>query len=173
MVYTECAEMAAVSCGTSHASAVSTPLQWIFFLNAPWKASHSCRITCERSESAWEQRIALYKSDQHNTHLVLWKSPYQGVHKHTYIYTQKQTNWKWRGGGGGGAPFPDCSTLGQLLTISHLSDACTFHDLKLKARPATKSQQYNTCWSHSTRLSSKTLTWWTWWWRLSAHDTHT
>ena len=30
MVYTECAEMAAVSCGTSHASAVSTPLRWIF-----------------------------------------------------------------------------------------------------------------------------------------------
>ena len=30
MVYTERAEMAAVSCGTSHASAVSTPLQWIF-----------------------------------------------------------------------------------------------------------------------------------------------
>ena len=29
MVYTERAEMAAVSCGTSHASAVSTPLRWI------------------------------------------------------------------------------------------------------------------------------------------------
>ena len=30
MVNTERAEMAAVSCGTSHASAVSTPLRWIF-----------------------------------------------------------------------------------------------------------------------------------------------
>ena len=37
----------------------------------PWLPSfsntetiHSCRITCERSESAWEWRIALYKSDQ-------------------------------------------------------------------------------------------------------------
>ena len=30
MVYTERAEMAAVSCGTSHASAVSTPLRWMF-----------------------------------------------------------------------------------------------------------------------------------------------
>ena len=30
MVYTECAEMAAISCGTSHASAVSTPLRWTF-----------------------------------------------------------------------------------------------------------------------------------------------
>ena len=29
-VHKTCAEMAAVSCGTSHASAVSTPLQWIF-----------------------------------------------------------------------------------------------------------------------------------------------
>ena len=29
MVYTERAETAAVSCGTSHASVVSTPLQWI------------------------------------------------------------------------------------------------------------------------------------------------
>ena len=29
MVYTERAKMAAVSCGTSHASAVSTPLRWI------------------------------------------------------------------------------------------------------------------------------------------------
>jgi len=29
-VYTERAEMAADSCGTSHASAVSTPLRWIF-----------------------------------------------------------------------------------------------------------------------------------------------
>ena len=28
------------------------------------KAIHSCRITCERSESAREWRIALYKSDQ-------------------------------------------------------------------------------------------------------------
>ena len=30
MVYTERAEMAAVSCGTSHASAVNTSLRWIF-----------------------------------------------------------------------------------------------------------------------------------------------
>ena len=34
MVYTERAETAAVSCGTSHAGAVSTPLRWIF-KNAP------------------------------------------------------------------------------------------------------------------------------------------
>ena len=30
VVYTERAEQAAVSCGTSHVSAVSTPLRWIF-----------------------------------------------------------------------------------------------------------------------------------------------
>ena len=64
MVYTERAETAAVSCGTSHSSAVSTPLMWIF-KNALYKASHSqCRVTFERSESARERRTALYKSDQ-------------------------------------------------------------------------------------------------------------
>ena len=30
-VHRTCAETAAVSCGTSYASAVSTPLRWIFF----------------------------------------------------------------------------------------------------------------------------------------------
>ena len=65
MVYTERAETAAVSCGTSHASAVSTPLRWIF-KNALWKTSHSCRITCERSESDPE-----HKSDQHFLSLPL------------------------------------------------------------------------------------------------------
>ena len=54
---------AAVSHDTSHVSAVSTSLRWIF-KNALWKASPSCRITCQRSESAQEWRIALYKSDQ-------------------------------------------------------------------------------------------------------------
>ena len=54
-------------CGTSHASAVSTPLRWIF-KNGLWKAVHSCRITCEHGEPARERRIALYKSDHHNHH---------------------------------------------------------------------------------------------------------
>ena len=66
MAYTERAEMSAVSCGTSHASAVSTPLQWIV-KNALYKAIHLCRITCERSESARERRIVLYKSYQQST----------------------------------------------------------------------------------------------------------
>ena len=61
MVYAVCAEMAAR--GTSHASAVSTPLRWIF-KKTLWKAINSCRITCDLSESARERRIALYKSDQ-------------------------------------------------------------------------------------------------------------
>ena len=40
-VHRTCAEMAAVSCGTSHASAVSTPLRWIFNKNKMcFKASH-------------------------------------------------------------------------------------------------------------------------------------
>ena len=63
MVYTERAEMAAVSCGTSYASAVSTPLRWIF-KKARYKKLVTRRITCERSESARERRTALCKSDQ-------------------------------------------------------------------------------------------------------------
>ena len=69
MIYTDRAEMAAVSRGTSHASAVSTPIRWIFFyffLNKKtrYKVIHSCRITYERNESAREWGTALYKSDQ-------------------------------------------------------------------------------------------------------------
>ena len=48
------AEMAAVSCGTSHASAASTLKKQKQKQNALQKASHSRRITCERSESAQE-----------------------------------------------------------------------------------------------------------------------
>ena len=54
-VHRTCAETAAVSCGTSKASAVSTPLRWILKLKKTrYKASHSCKTTCERSESAQE-----------------------------------------------------------------------------------------------------------------------
>ena len=72
-VHRTCAETAAVSCGTSHASAVSTPLRWIFNKNnnnnnnnTRYKeAAHSCGITYQRSEpAARERRIAVYKSDQ-------------------------------------------------------------------------------------------------------------
>ena len=63
MVYTERAEMAAASCGTNHASAVTAPLSW----TALYKLIHSCRIARERRESARERRIALYKSDQQHT----------------------------------------------------------------------------------------------------------
>ena len=66
-VHRGCAEMATVSCGTSNASAVSTPLRWIFEggkKKRKKEASHSYRITCECNESARERRTALYKSDQ-------------------------------------------------------------------------------------------------------------
>jgi len=56
------AKAAAVLCGTSHAFAVSTPLQWIFFSDAPQKVIHPCRIACKHSESAREQKIVLYKA---------------------------------------------------------------------------------------------------------------
>ena len=52
-VHRTCAETAAVSSGTSHASAVSTPLRWIFKKRAI-KASHSCRTAYKRNESAQE-----------------------------------------------------------------------------------------------------------------------
>ena len=35
------------------------------------KAIHSCRITCKRSESARERRIALYKSDQQQQQYII------------------------------------------------------------------------------------------------------
>jgi len=68
VVYTEYAEMAAVSCGTGHASAVSTSLRWIFKTRYK-KAIHSCGITYVSSESARERTIALYKSDQQQQQL--------------------------------------------------------------------------------------------------------
>jgi len=64
-VHRTCTETAAVSCGTSHASAVSTPLQWIFK-----NTSHSCRITCEHSESAQSQRIELYEQPLINQSMI-------------------------------------------------------------------------------------------------------
>ena len=66
MVYTERAEMAAVSCGTSHTTAVSKYTTSVDIEKHATKkeAIHSCRITCERIASARERRIVLYKSDQ-------------------------------------------------------------------------------------------------------------
>ena len=69
---------AAVSCGTSYASTVSTPLRWIL-QNVLWKASHSCRITCRHGESAWEQRIVLFKSDQQQGSACA-NPPVKGLH---------------------------------------------------------------------------------------------
>ena len=65
MVYTERAETTAVSCGTSHASAVSTPLRWIFKKRAIKKEEELVtHVECVYNESARERRIARYKSDQ-------------------------------------------------------------------------------------------------------------
>ena len=52
-VHRTCAETAAVSCGTSHASAVSTPLQWILKIKINYRKPVTQR-TCECSESAQE-----------------------------------------------------------------------------------------------------------------------
>ena len=58
-----CAQTAAVSHGTSHVSAVSTPQRCVF-KKALLKTIHSCSIISERSESARKRRTAPYKSNQ-------------------------------------------------------------------------------------------------------------
>ena len=52
MVYTECAEMAAVLSSTSHVrtnSAATTPLGWIFKVCCKKSYSHSFSVTCNKS----------------------------------------------------------------------------------------------------------------------------
>ena len=91
--------------------AVSTPLWWIF-KSAPQKASHSCRITCKRSEPFREQRIALCKSDQRQQidsilYVHIWVSyyifvsfsalsPWVGALKHSYIILRAFGQGVWR-----------------------------------------------------------------------------
>ena len=75
MVYTERAETAAVSRGTSHVTTKhsrSTPLGSIFkTCNKKKRYSHSFRMQQERNESAPERRIALHKSvQQRRTEIV-------------------------------------------------------------------------------------------------------
>ena len=95
------------------ASAVSTSLQWIF-RNALYKVSHSYRITCKRSESAREQRMVLYKSDQqHHCFLFLLTGAVHlcirctaGGHRcqgynHPQVFIQgdiwrNESEWEWR-----------------------------------------------------------------------------
>ena len=73
MVYTERAEMAAVSSFMWH-----QPCQRCKYTTSvdiqkrAIKAINSCRSTCERGESAREQRIALYKSDQQQHFYFSW-----------------------------------------------------------------------------------------------------
>ena len=64
MVYTERAEMVAVSCCSNHVSAVKYTSLVDIQKRALKSYSHSYIITCKRNESAGEQRIALCKSDQ-------------------------------------------------------------------------------------------------------------
>ena len=74
-VHRTCAETAAVSCGTNHASVVSTPLRWIFHTHtqkSAIKASHAlmCRTTYKRSESAQESGEQRYISDHQSIKLL-------------------------------------------------------------------------------------------------------
>ena len=57
MVYTERAKTAAVSCDTSHVSAVSAPLKMHYKKLFTFVESHASAV------SAWAWKIALHKSD--------------------------------------------------------------------------------------------------------------
>ena len=60
-VHRTCAERDAVSCGTSHASAVNTPLRWIFKKHAIKSQSFMQNHTRAQWVCSRERRIALYK----------------------------------------------------------------------------------------------------------------
>jgi len=63
MVYTELAKTAAVSCGASHVSAVSTPLRWVLKMSYK-KLFTDVESLASAVKSARERRTVLYKSDQ-------------------------------------------------------------------------------------------------------------
>ena len=68
MVYTECTEMAAVSRHQPCKNRTALQLHHLggYSKRAVKSYSHSFRVTWqERSESAWERRIMLYKNNQH------------------------------------------------------------------------------------------------------------
>ena len=77
MVYTEHTEMAAVSCGTSHASAAGIPPQWILYIfKACYKKlfihveSHVSAASLHQSGEYIYTNYILYKSNQQKTLLV-------------------------------------------------------------------------------------------------------
>ena len=85
MVYIERAETAAVLSGTSHTTAVSKYTTSVDIEKRATKkeeAFHSCRITCERIESARERRIVLYKSDQQ----FLYSPVFQSKRRQQYTF---------------------------------------------------------------------------------------
>ena len=94
-VHRTCAEMAAASCGTSHAptnSAVSTPFQWILKI---WAIK---QVTCSESHMTWTQRACSRAEtrEQHYTKVInnniyaaqnlVWRDYCKCIH--AQIYTQ-------------------------------------------------------------------------------------
>ena len=75
-VHRTCTETAAVSCGTSHASAVSTPLQWILKSTHKKRTIKSQSLMWNHMRAQWvcsrEQRIALYKRSSVSTSTFLY-----------------------------------------------------------------------------------------------------
>ena len=70
MVYTERAETAAVSCGTSHASAVSRPLWWILKTRYKKLVTHVESIASAVSLLE-KRRLAVYENNHHHHRISL------------------------------------------------------------------------------------------------------
>ena len=80
MVYTERTKMAAVSCGTSHVSVVSKPIQWIYILKMHYKKLVSVVEVYARAVSA--ENSAIYKSEQQLLYRRWWHTQKNKKMKH-------------------------------------------------------------------------------------------
>ena len=92
-VHRICARTAAVSCGTSHASTVSTPLRWILKIKKTrYKASQSLMQNHMRVQwvCSRERRIALYKRSSINQSLVGYPIDCQDSHVHSINWQADQ-----------------------------------------------------------------------------------
>ena len=99
MVYTERAEMAAVSCGTSHASAVSTPLRWIFKKCAIKKKKLFTHVESHVSAvsllNSGEQRYikAISSSSSSSSSSVRVRGACQFAHVCSHTFTGPRVTW--------------------------------------------------------------------------------
>ena len=83
-VHRTCAKTAAVSCGTSHASAVSvsTPLRWIF---------KKCTIKLVTHVEPHASAVSLLKSRERR--IALYISNHQSVNQHFFPFHRNHRHW--------------------------------------------------------------------------------